>query len=119
MKARVGHIVALAAVSLFMLIDTSSSSSQTGVCSTTRLPSGASELLSEKFPLWRAKQISDLEEDDRQLWLKAHPKDCPGIAVGHFESPDQLAYAILLVPKAKSSSGDKIVVLSPSQSGSV
>jgi hypothetical protein len=59
-----------------------------------------------------------LEGDDRQLWLKAHPTDCPGIAVGHFESPDQLAYAVLLVPKTKSAGGYKIVVISSPQSGS-
>jgi hypothetical protein len=71
----------------------------------------------EKFPLWRAKQISDLDAYDRQLWLKAHPKKCPGIAIGHFDDPDQFAYAVLLVPTTKSSDGYKIVVLSASGSG--
>jgi hypothetical protein len=56
--------------------------------------------------------VSNLGPDDKQLWLKAHPKDCPGIAIGHFEKPDQLAYAVLLVPKSQSSHGYRIVVLS-------
>lgn len=118
MKTRIGQIAVLTTVSLFILTCTSSLSGQTSrICSATTLPTAAGELLKAKFPLWRAKQISDLEGDDRQLWLKAHPKDCPSIAAGHFESSDQLAYAVLLVPKAKSSGGYKIVVLSTPQSG--
>jgi hypothetical protein len=100
----------LTIVSLFML--SYASAQTTEICSLTRLPSAASELLKTKFPLWRAKQISDLEAYDRQLWIEEHPKECPGIAIGHFESSEQLAYAVLLLPKKESTGGYKIVVLS-------
>jgi hypothetical protein len=114
-RTRLRQIVLLTMVSLFIL---SYASAQTAdMCSATRLPGAASELLKTKFPLWRAKQISDLEGYDRQLWLETHPKECPGIAIGHFESSDDLSYAALLVPKTKSSGGYKIVVLSMSQPG--
>jgi hypothetical protein len=93
------------------------SAQTTDICSTNRLPADANELLKTKFPLWRAKQISDLEGYDRQLWLETHAQECPGIAIGRFESSANLSYAALLVPKAKSSSGYKIVVLSASGPG--
>ena len=115
MITRPRQIVLLTLISLFLV---SYAFAQTpDVCSTTRLPAAASELLKTKFPLWRAKQISDLEGHDRQLWLETHAKECPGIAIGHFESSEDLSYAALLVPKEKTSSGYKIVVLSASGPG--
>jgi hypothetical protein len=76
------------------------------------LPAQVSELLSSKFPGWRPKQLTDLESDDRQLWLKAHPRECPGIAAGHFESADRFSYVVLLVRKEEPTGGYKLVVLS-------
>ncbi len=81
-------------------------------CKDASLPSDAQLLIARKFPDWRPKQLSDLAADDQQLWMKAHPKECPGIAVGHFEEPDSLSYGILLVPKLDLDGGYKILVLS-------
>jgi hypothetical protein len=81
-------------------------------CRDASLPSDAQLLIVKKFPDWRPKNVSDLSADDQQLWLQAHPKECPGIAVGHFEEPDSLSYAILLVPKSDVDGGYKIIVLS-------
>ena len=86
-------------------------------CQISSLPSGAQVLLDRQYGDWRSKRASDLGPDDKQLWSKAHPKDCPGIAIGHFEKPDQLAYAVLLVPKLQSSHGYRIVVLSKVATG--
>jgi hypothetical protein len=113
-KIRPAQIVLLTIASLSML---SYSSAQTAeICSVSRLASAARKLLKTKFPLWQPKQISDLQEYDRQLWIKAHAKECPGIAIGHFESPTKLAYALLLVPERKSTGGYKIVVLNETDS---
>src|SRR5262249_30351959 len=60
-----------------------------------------------------------LDPDDQQLWKKAHDMQCPGIAVGHFERMGQTAYAVLLVPHAKPTSGYKLVVLTKSGNGYV
>jgi len=81
-------------------------------CRTSSLPPEPQVLLDRQYGNWRPKRVSDLSPDDKQLWSKAHPKECPGIAIGHFEKPDQLAYAVLLVPKSQSSHGCRIVVLS-------
>jgi hypothetical protein len=118
MKIRLKRFVLLAAVSVLTaawLLPLAARASAD--CSATVLPSAASELLKVKFPSWRPKQLSDLDPDDRQLWLKAHDKQCPGVAVGHFENAEETGYAVLLVPGEKPTGGYKLVVLSTSKSG--
>jgi len=54
-----------------------------------------------------------MDADDQQLWLNgSNGKESPGIAIGHFESPDDLSYAVLLVPKSDPSGGYKLLVFS-------
>lgn len=69
-------------------------------------------LLDQRFPGWRHKYLSDLGEYDTKLWLETHPRECPGIAVGHFEQPDRVAYAVLLIPKSAHTGSYKVIVLS-------
>jgi len=70
-------------------------------------------LLKARFSQWRPKQLSDMDADDQQLWLNgSNGKESPGIAIGHFESPDDLSYAVLLVPKSDPSGGYKLLVFS-------
>jgi hypothetical protein len=78
------------------------------------IPPDAQALIASKFPGWRVKLLSDLGADDHQLWTKAKPRECPGIATGHFEDADSLAYAVVLVDKSDANAGYKIVVLSKS-----
>jgi len=86
-------------------------------CADAVLPPQARALVNKQFPKWRVKATSDLEPYDKELWLKEHPKECPGIAVGHFENLGQLAYGLLLVAKSAAGVGYKIVVLAKSQTG--
>lgn len=58
-------------------------------------------------PVW-----SDLSGYDIKLWLEIHPKECPGIVVGHFEQQEHAAYAVLLIPKSGHTASYKIIVLS-------
>lgn len=76
------------------------------------LPSDAKLVVEERFPDWRPKVLSDLSGYDKKLWLEMHPKECPGIAVGHFEQRDHVAYAVLLIPKSGHTGSYKIIVLS-------
>ena len=76
------------------------------------LPSDAKLKLEQQFTDWRPKVLSDLSGYDKKLWLEMHPKECPGIAVGHFEQPDHVAYAVLLIPKSSHTANYKIIVLS-------
>jgi hypothetical protein len=83
------------------------------ICDSSALPTSAQKLLTAKFSGWRPKLVSDMDTDDQQLWLTAtHGKECPGIVAGHFETADELSYAVLLVPKSNSSEGYKFGVLS-------
>ena len=86
------------------------------VCDADTLPSQAKLLVSKTFPGWRLKRTSDLEGYDRELWTKAHPKECPGITEGHFELPDKTAYALILIPNSDAEAGYKIVVLNRTSS---
>ena len=79
-------------------------------CAGTKLPAGVEQLLKQKYPDWRPKTVSDLEAYDHELWLSTNPHSCPGLAIGHFEQPNQLAYAILLVPNSGPSGGYKIII---------
>ena len=69
-------------------------------------------------PVETPKQLSDMEADEQQLWLKGpNGKACPGITIGHFESAKELSYAFLLVPKSEPTGGYKIVVFSKGPTG--
>jgi hypothetical protein len=81
-------------------------------CRNAVLPTRAQSLIAHTFTEWRTKRVSDLGTDDQQLWTKAHPAECPGVAAGHFQEPDLLAYALVLVPKSDANAGYMIVVLS-------
>src|SRR6266545_5760090 len=76
------------------------------------LPSAAKLVIKQRFPNWQPKVVSDLGGYDKKLWLETHPKECPGIAVGHFERPDQVAYAVLLIRKSSHDANYKIIVVS-------
>lgn len=88
------------------------SRAQSNVCQDSVFPLPAKQVLDQRFPDWRPKRTADLSAYDKKLWLETHPKECPGIAVGHFERPDRVAYAILLVPKSGHRASYKIIVLS-------
>ncbi len=77
----------------------------------TVLPVPVHELLTSQFPDSRPRKLSDLESYDQKLWLKSHPRDCPGIATGHYQSGDELSYAVLLVPKSTSTNGYQLIVV--------
>lgn len=100
----------LACIVVFMIVPISSAQ-LTNSCRTSSLPPGVKKLLDTKYSDWRPKDASELGADDKGLWMKAHPKECPGIAIGHFEESNRLSYAVLLVPKSELKHGYKIIVL--------
>ncbi len=87
-------------------------------CRIENLPVQAQGLI-RTFPGWRIKLVSDLESYDKQLWEKAHPKECPGLAIGHFQTADQTAYALLLIPNKGVNDGFKILVLTKSEKADI
>lgn len=88
-------------------------------CGLSLLPGPVARFLSEKYPQWKAWNFPqgdlDYQPDYLEDWIKNHSKECPGIAVGHFEEKSHLSYAILLVPDDPKRSGYRLVVLSDQQ----
>jgi len=97
-------------IALFLLTFVPASLAQSNGCDV--LPSQAKLILDQRFANWRPKLLSDLSGFDRKVWHEEHPKECPGIVAGHFEQPDEVAYAVLLVPKTGHTASYKVIVLS-------
>src|SRR5947207_6647418 len=76
----------------------------------TAPPRSLLDQMHAKFPGWRPEEVSDLGTDDHQLWLEAHPKECPGIAVGHFKDPSAVSYALLLLRESNPAGGYKLLL---------
>jgi hypothetical protein len=68
-------------------------------CDISILPREIQAKLEKNYPDWQPEKLKNLYEDDRHFWTEPHPNDCPGIAIGHFESKTELSYALLLVSK--------------------
>jgi len=119
-KTELKQVLLLSAIGVMALMSVRSLRAQTSnPCTEVKLPAPVVESIKTKFSGWRPKQISDLAADDQQLWLKAHRDECPGMAVGHFESSDQLSYGVLLVPQSKPTGGYNLLVFNRMANGDV
>jgi len=117
-KTELRQVALLLAVGVMALIPAGPAGAQTSnSCAENELPSPVIDLMKAKFPGWRPEQLSDLRSDDQQLWVKAHGNQCPGTAVGHFESPDRLSYAVFLVPQSDPTGGYTLLVFNRMPSG--
>ncbi len=82
-------------------------------CDVSALPQEVQRKLEKNYPDWQPERLEHIYEDDRPLWIKVHPNECPGIAVGHFESKTELSYALLLISKPdRKRLGFRLVVFS-------
>jgi len=82
-------------------------------CDLSVLPQELQAELAKTYPDSQPERLENLSEYYRQSWLKEHPTDCPGIAIGHFESKSELSYAAFLVPRSdRKRPGASIVVFS-------
>jgi hypothetical protein len=61
------------------------------------LPVGARSLISSSFAGWRVLHTADLFEDDQRLWDESYREQCPGLIAGHFDSLEQISYAVALI----------------------
>jgi hypothetical protein len=105
------RVLLLLAIGVIPLMSAQSALAQNSKpCAEGKLPSQVVNLIETTFSGWRPRQFSDLGSDDQQLWLKPHSNDCPGTAVGDFESQDRLSYAVLLVPQSNPTGGYKLLV---------
>jgi len=80
-------------------------------CAQGKLPGQVRKILEEKFADLRVERIGDLDPYSQQLWLKAHPRDCPGIVFGHFRSRARLSLAVLIIPREKVKAGYRLLAI--------
>jgi hypothetical protein len=82
----------------------------TTLCKVESLPSDIQNRLKSDFGSWKIQEPADLSPRAHRRWESEQPLECPGIAVGHFESAKTRSYAILLVPVAHSNGGYRFLV---------
>jgi hypothetical protein len=102
---------------LFLLSASLASGEQTigkrqGLCQPDSLPSAIKHRLREEYCSWRVQDVANLSQRAHERWESEKPLECPGIAVGHFESAQAPSYALLLVPVANTDAGYRVLVFS-------
>lgn len=60
------------------------------------LPPTLQKQMQREYPTWRLVTLTDLGDDDRQLWLNKHGGACPGVAKGNFDGSARPQFALLL-----------------------
>ncbi len=101
-------------ITLFVWHSGAQQTSISGNCRSQRLPPAVITRLVSDFAGWRIQDVSDLSPSARSTWeykKYSKPLDCPGIAVGRFESAN-LSYAVLMVPRDHPDSAYKLLVFS-------
>ncbi|MGB8457559.1 MAG: hypothetical protein WCE50_07555 [Candidatus Acidiferrum sp.] len=95
------HFALTPSISLLFLLVTglAAKAKASDPCGPSALPKEIQTILARNYPDWQPEKLENLYEDDRRFWTDAHPADCPGIAIGHFESKNELSYALLSISK--------------------
>ena len=88
-------------------------------CTNPPLVEPVKKLLSLKYyQQWRPIALSDLPKPHQRMWRRSLNRfDCPGIAMGHFERRNELAYAFSLKPRDYRQGGWRLVVISKTTQG--
>jgi hypothetical protein len=87
-------------------------------CHAAWIPEPVKQILASKHPEWRLLKLADLTNEQQGYWLEStHKLECPGMAVGHFESKTQWSYVLSLVPRDQKQSGWRLLVIKKGKSG--
>ena len=88
-------------------------------CKQEILPLDIRNQISTEFPSWRIQEPSDLNPIARGIWKdSARAGDCPGIAVGQFDSGAAPTYAVLLVSTNHPKTGNRFLIFARTASQS-
>jgi hypothetical protein len=91
---------------------------ESDACTLTRLPPEMQSHIQANYSSWQVQNISNLSASAKERWQSEKPLDCPGIAVGRFESINQKSYAVLLVHANTLNAGYRLLVFTPNGSHS-
>jgi hypothetical protein len=92
---------------------TAAQASKTSLCNMDTLPKELRNRMKEEFSSWKVKEVSNLGPRAKARWESEKPLSCPGLAVGEFEKPNQLSYAVLLVPIKDPDSAYRLLIFTP------
>ncbi len=81
-------------------------------CNLGSLPSDIQNRLKADFGSWKVQESENLSEHARKTWAGKKLPECPGIAVGLFQSAKTPSYALLLVPVDHPDAGYRFMVFS-------
>ena len=87
-------------------------------CSVEPFPGSIRSQLKDDLVSWKVQQREDLSKNTRGRWESEKPLQCPGIAIGRFEGGDASAYAVLLVPRNRSTAGFRFLIFAPTDGAS-
>jgi hypothetical protein len=102
----------LLALPLAILCASAMASEQPVVCKPESLPTEIQHHLKGEYSSWKIQEPADLSPRAHDRWESEKPIDCPGIAMGKFESDGTPSYAVLLVPVRHTDSGHRFLVFS-------
>lgn len=88
-------------------------------CASPPLVEPVKSILTRKYyQQWRPIALGDLPKPHQRMWRRSLNRfDCPGIAMGHFERRNELAYAFSLKPRDPRQTGWRLVVISRTGKG--
>jgi hypothetical protein len=89
---------------------------ESALCKPGSLPQDVQSRLKSEFGSWKIQEPAALSPRAHERWESEKPLDCPGIAVGQFDSSKTPSYAFLLVPIKRTDRGYKFLVFSPKAS---
>src|SRR5215831_11719193 len=107
------HAARIASLLCLFLLGLCAATKAADPCDISVLQQEIQTKLAKNYPDWQPEKLENMDEEYRGLWTKANPNNCPGIAIGHFESMTELSYALLLVSKpGRKRLGFRVIVFS-------
>jgi len=97
----------VSALWLLALVEGAAAQSPNDACD---LPKDLQSIVEGKYPGTRIVTLSDLNEDDKQLFQKEHAGSCPGLAKVDFYGDGKPTFALALTRKSQATATTKLVL---------
>jgi len=94
---------------LFVLVQVAAAQSPNDACD---LPKNLQTVVQGKYPATKIVSLSDLRDDDRQLFQKEHGDSCPGLTMVDFYGDGRPTFALALTTQSGASPKTKLVLAS-------
>lgn len=114
MPARLKSIVVFAVwFCLFVLVQVADAQSSSDACD---LPKDLRSVVERKYAGTKVVSVSDLSEEDKQLYQKEHSDSCPGLVKVDFYGDGKPTFALALTTKSQTYPTTKLVLAHQAES---